>query len=257
MKRYASFEWIRVWRFVLRAATCGMLLLGMAKTAVTQSPPGWSRGQQTLNISYNECLRRIQVALQGQAYRIDALQGDFGVGYKGVNTAVIMCAPVNNTTEIVNIVVASNGPGGGVERQQLQALMQSGSAPPPVYIPPVSGPGPAYGTQIKWTDYPLTAARGHDVNGQRSTFTCPPGGDPGIANRAGRITGTDVYSDDSPICVAAVHAGLIGFAGGGTVTVQVMRPGPTQLVGSTRNGVTSLSNNNGAYPTLGAYTFVR
>jgi len=115
----------------------------------------------------------------------------------------------------------------------------------------------ATGTLIKWTDYPLAAARGHDVNGQRSTFTCPPGGDPRIANTSGRITGTDVYSDDSPICVAAVHAGLIGFAGGGTVTVQVMRPGPSQLVGSMRNGVTSLSDNNGTYPTLGAFTFVR
>lgn len=52
------------------------------------------------------------------------------------------------------------------------------------------------------------------------------------------IFGTDVYTDDSPIGTAAVHAGLISFAGGGTVKIQIL-PGSDSYVGSTRNGVSS------------------
>jgi LCCL domain len=114
---------------------------------------------------------------------------------------------------------------------------------------PGAGGGPA--KAIGWMDYPLTATRGYDKNGQRFTYTCPPNGAPF------RITGTDFYLDDTSICTAAVQVGLITFARGGTVTVQVERPGPTKYVGSTRNGVTSNSYDNGTNPTLGAFVFVK
>lgn len=63
-------------------------------------------------------------------------------------------------------------------------------------------------------------------------FVCPAGG------RASVVWGTDNYTDDSSVCTAAVHAGLIGFARGGTVTVRVTA-GLSSYVGSTRNGVTT------------------
>jgi hypothetical protein len=112
----------------------------------------------------------------------------------------------------------------------------------------------AQGTPIGWNDLPLVAARGHDQNGQESTYTCPPGGAPKASDW--HVTGTDVYADDSPVCIAAVHAGLITYAYGGTVTVQVRRPGLNKYSGSTRNGVTSVSSDNGPYATLGAFSFV-
>ncbi len=76
--------------------------------------------------------------------------------------------------------------------------------------------------------------RGQD--GQRFSYTCEAlpsdGGD-----FYGTIYGTDVYTDDSYVCVAAVHAGKIPRTGG-RITVEV-RPGQDSYIESTRNGVRS------------------
>lgn len=76
-------------------------------------------------------------------------------------------------------------------------------------------------------------------NNQRFTYSCPAGGP-----ASGRVWGTDVYTDDSSICTAAVHAGAITIAAGGTVTIE-MRPAETSYRGSVRNGIASKSY--GAY----------
>jgi hypothetical protein len=72
-------------------------------------------------------------------------------------------------------------------------------------------------------------------NGQYYTLQCPPRG-----AIAGNLWGTDLYTDDSSICTAAVHAGLITVAAGGVVTIEI-RPGAAAYAASTRNGVTSRS----------------
>jgi hypothetical protein len=65
------------------------------------------------------------------------------------------------------------------------------------------------------------------------TVSCPP-----ETGDFRTIWGTDVYTSDSPICVAAVHRGLINAASGGTV--QFMALGAQAAYGaSERNGVTS------------------
>src|SRR6188472_1391405 len=84
--------------------------------------PGWSRGQQELPITWEECVKRAGGALQAEGYRIDQ-PSPFAVGIKGVHTAVIMCNPSAGQKMWVNIVVASNGEGGGAERQRLQGRM--------------------------------------------------------------------------------------------------------------------------------------
>lgn len=71
-----------------------------------------------------------------------------------------------------------------------------------------------------------------DADGTRRTGTCPPNG----SERS--LWGTDVYTDDSSICTAAVHVGVITLANGGVVTFEV-RPGQVSYTGSTRNGITS------------------
>lgn len=63
-------------------------------------------------------------------------------------------------------------------------------------------------------------------------YDCPPGGE------AGPVWGDVVYTDDSSVCGAAVHAGVLAPGDGGTVTV-VVRPGRAGYVGTARNGVTS------------------
>lgn len=62
---------------------------------------------------------------------------------------------------------------------------------------------------------------------------CPPDG-----SLKGALWGTDVYSRDSTICLAAVHVGAITFAQGGPVTVQ-RGPAAREFQGSARNGVES------------------
>ena len=65
------------------------------------------------------------------------------------------------------------------------------------------------------------------------------------------IWGTGIYTDDSSIGTAAVHAGLINFAAGGTVTILIL-PGQESYIGLTQNGVTSLDWD--AY--VGSFEFV-
>lgn len=72
-------------------------------------------------------------------------------------------------------------------------------------------------------------------SGQRFTFQCPAGGP-----ASGRLWGTDLYTDDSSICTAGVHAGVINVASGGSVTIEI-RPAATSYRGTLRNGITSRS----------------
>ncbi len=54
---------------------------------------------------------------------------------------------------------------------------------------------------------------------------------------SGSVWGTDLYTTDSAICVAAVHAGVIKEKGG-LVKVS-LKPGRPSYQGSFRNGVTT------------------
>lgn len=95
--------------------------------------------------------------------------------------------------------------------------------------------------QTAWSHVPADFA-------QPVTVNCPPGGD-----TAGKIWGTDVYTVDSMICIAAVHAGVIS-AKGGPVTVQRAQ-GPRQYAASERFGVAS--RGAGANPDAFAVTAAR
>ncbi|MCB1168528.1 MAG: hypothetical protein KDK37_03080 [Leptospiraceae bacterium] len=55
----------------------------------------------------------------------------------------------------------------------------------------------------------------------------------------GSIWGTDIYTTDSSICKAALHAGVIK-QDGGKVSVELL-PGQDSYEGSERNGVTTSS----------------
>lgn len=79
----------------------------------------------------------------------------------------------------------------------------------------------------EWTS---VAAQYRGEDGRRYTYACPAGG------TANTVWGTDVYTDDSSVCTAAVHAGKITFGAGGTVEIEI-RPGLDAYEGSTRNGV--------------------
>ena len=56
----------------------------------------------------------------------------------------------------------------------------------------------------------------------------------------GPVWGTDIYTDDSNLAVAAVHAGAINIGEKKTVHIKIL-PGEQNYEGSVRNGVTSSS----------------
>lgn len=66
-----------------------------------------------------------------------------------------------------------------------------------------------------------------------------------LGQQSGPVWGTDVYTADSSIAAAAVHAGLLRPGEAGPVLLQIL-PGQNSYSGTTRNGVTSSSY--GAYP---------
>ncbi len=66
--------------------------------------------------------------------------------------------------------------------------------------------------------------------GKTLKFKCPAGG------TESSVWGTDIYTLDSSICNAAVHAGKLKIDTGGPVTIE-MRPGESAYKGSTRNGI--------------------
>ena len=74
--------------------------------------------------------------------------------------------------------------------------------------------------------------------GKTYKFKCPSGG------TASSVWGTDIYTLDSSICTAAVHAGKFTLEGGGSVTIE-LRPGEAAYKGSTRNGIKT--NDYGPY----------
>jgi hypothetical protein len=95
---------------------------------------------------------------------------------------------------------------------------------------------------VTWSSS-ATEYRGQE--GLLVAYDCPPGGVPGS------VWGTDIYTDDSSVCSAAVHLGLITEATGGTVVIQIS-DGLDAYEGSTANGITSSS-----YPAWsGSFTFV-
>ncbi len=97
-------------------------------------------------------------------------------------------------------------------------IVIGGSQPPPRRLPANS---------ISWADS-ATAYRGQD--GLQATFFCPAGGN------ARAVWGTSIYTDDSSICSAAVHEGLITTASGGDVTIEIL-PGEPGYISSRSNGV--------------------
>jgi hypothetical protein len=84
--------------------------------------------------------------------------------------------------------------------------------------------------EITWS---ATALDFEGPAGTQFDLACPALGNASM----GVIWGTDIYTADSAICAAAVHAGIITTAGG-SVIIEIM-VGQKAYLASDRNGVTS------------------
>lgn len=98
-------------------------------------------------------------------------------------------------------------------------------------------------TKVGW-GFTAMNFRGRDF--ERFTVTLPPA----EGTVRGEVRGDEVYTDDSSVGFAAVHAGLISLSRGGTVTFEV-RPGQTVYFSSNRNGIASSRHG----PSPGAFVF--
>lgn len=105
------------------------------------------------------------------------------------------------------------------------ALTRAASAP----VVPAS-PNPGSYVAIEWS----TQGRSRVSGFQSEVVRCPPSG------RAQSVWGTDIYTNDSSICTAAVHAGVITMDVGGPVRVTAVA-GLGRYPGSRRNGVMTRS----------------
>ena len=104
--------------------------------------------------------------------------------------------------------------------------------------PSTSGGGEGTGTpdteasDVTWASN-ASALRGQD--GLLVAFACPPN----VEGATYTVWGTGTYTDDTSVCTAAVHAGLITPEAGGRVVIQIA-PGQDSYTGSEANGITSL-----------------
>jgi hypothetical protein len=154
---------------------CALMICVSAHSALAQAP-GWSRGQQNLALSYDDCVQRMSVALQAEGYSKDSNSGgNFVAGSKAIHTAVIICSPAPEAKMFVQIVVASNGDGGGHERQCLQAQMERPGSGCGQTKPPVSNSVCSFQYQT-WDTSHWTAR----IDG--SQFVHAPNGDFGAAH---------------------------------------------------------------------------
>ena len=90
-------------------------------------------------------------------------------------------------------------------------------------------------TPVLWN---TSASMVGSETGKTYKFKCPPGG------KESSVWGTDIYTADSSICNAAVHAGKLTMESGGSVTIE-LRPGESAYKGSERNGIKT--NDYGQY----------
>ncbi|CAH1238320.1 CRISPLD1 [Branchiostoma lanceolatum] len=92
--------------------------------------------------------------------------------------------------------------------------------------------GPVHVVHVRQAATPIQCnTESRNMDGDTYTVTCPSG----CASNGKTVWGTDVYTDDSSICRAAIHAGRISDSGG-DVTVYKL-PGEGSYSGTTQNGV--------------------
>jgi hypothetical protein len=126
---------------------------------------------------------------------------------------------------------------------------------------------PLFGeVQVKLADVRFLRSASHPETEEEKLVVLPdPGSLVGLQNQvgklfafkvtgaaAGSVWGTDVYTSDSTLAAAAVHAGVLEVGKTGTVKVRVVLP-PASFAGSTANGVTT--HPYATYP--GAYQIVK
>jgi hypothetical protein len=149
---------------------------------------------------------------------------------------------VTGTVLVAALVLGGCGddePGGSAVSDTRAPATTIATAPPPEVPSPTSQPegGSTPAGPVPWavTAADIATEAGATVQEERVLLADCPGGGPATST----VRGSGPSTDDSAVCVAAVHAGLITSDVGGTVTFG-LRPGLDRYGGTTANGVTTL-----------------
>src|SRR5262245_33394804 len=102
-----------------------------------------------------------------------------------------------------------NTPGGGSTNPVNSNAPTANSNASPNSNNPVTEQAPPSGEGVP-TSWDQNASLLKSAEGETRTFVCSPGG------TAHTVWGSDIYTADSSICTAGVHAGLITLEKGGT-----------------------------------------
>lgn len=195
-----------------------------ASTAVggQVSPTTLRFNQAWVATSQSDCLAKARQGLANGQYQITG-QGDWWLASSNQTARTAVCVSCITVGSQTQAYVTAASPSDPLATQWTQYLLN--------YV--ASGQGTTTttttGTAINWNS--RGNFQGADM-GKRITYNCPAGG------TLYDVWGTDIYTNDSSVCTAAVHSGLITTQYGGAVTIEIIA-GQAGYTGSTRNGVTT------------------
>ena len=154
-----------------------------------------------------------------------------GLGYLGWRVLT------PTATEISPLPVAATTPAGASASDAALRPVERALTPPPNPAPEPGAPAPVPPGATQAEPCPVRLSINRNLP---TPFSCRCDADSMLE---GAVWGSDVYTDDSSLCRAAVHVGVIPPAGG-TLTV-IREAGRPLYVGSLRNGIKS--SDYGAY----------
>ena len=122
--------------------------------------------------------------------------------------------------------------GGGTEPESAAPESTTSTAAPETTT--TKAPETTVPVEIVLADWSTRANVYRNRVGDQLSIDCPPEG------AASSIWGVEIYTDDSSICTAAVHVGLLNFADGGRVLIEIA-PGEDAYLSGSANDVESNS----------------
>lgn len=177
-------------------------------TPMLADVPRVSTTTSTEKMSVDECMTRVVSAFRAREFAEKNLSRTKD-GWTAMNdhySATLECTAGKDAT-LLSVIVAAGGIDPAPERDALLQAFHVG-APKPVVIPIAAGKGRV----ITWTDT-FDKLENAKAAGPFD-YICPPNG-----KLAHDVWGTFTYTNNSVVCLAAVHMGLITLKNGGPVTV--------------------------------------
>jgi hypothetical protein len=205
-----------------------LLALGGPRLAAQAPAPELASLVRPLPIAWEQCKARAAAVLRAEGYTglLESGNGWIARSRRGGTAVSITCVGRNRESVLVLVTAGTELVR---EATRLFELISADSAETPV--PPAPESRAAAPERSGWSATGLGLA---GTAGTRFNFWCPPNG------RAHPVVGDGIYSAESSVCSAAVHAGSLTLGAGGNAIVE-LAPGRDSYSSATRNGITSLT----------------